>query len=76
MDPPAYAEAIRAARKLFDFAENVGYRCNLLDIGGGFPGDNNTDITEVVLNFLFYFSSIVNLINLIMIYFLNGRLHP
>lgn len=47
MDPPAYAKAIQAARKLFDFAEQFGYNFNLLDIGGGFPGDTNTDIKEV-----------------------------
>lgn len=47
MDPPVYAKAIQAARKLFDFAETLGYHFNLLDIGGGFPGDTNTDIKEV-----------------------------
>lgn len=47
MDPPVYAKAIQAARKLFDFAESVGYHFQLLDIGGGFPGDNDTDIKEV-----------------------------
>lgn len=47
MDPPVYAKAIQAARKLFDFAKGVGYEFNLLDIGGGFPGDKGTDISEV-----------------------------
>lgn len=47
MDPPVYAKAIKMARKLFDFAENFGYHFKLLDIGGGFPGDNDTDIKEV-----------------------------
>lgn len=47
MDPPAYAKAIHAAKNLFDFAATVGFRFNLLDIGGGFPGDNNTNIREV-----------------------------
>lgn len=46
-DVPIYAEAICAARKLFDFAESVGYNFHLLDIGGGFPGDKNTDIRPV-----------------------------
>lgn len=46
-DPPVYAKAIQTSRKLFDYAEGVGYQFNLLDIGGGFPGDNNTDIKEV-----------------------------
>lgn len=46
-DPPIFAKAIYAARKLFHFAETVGYKFNLLDIGGGFPGDKDTDINEV-----------------------------
>lgn len=49
MDAPIYGKAIKIARKLFDFAENVGYEFKLLDIGGGFPGDTNTDIKEVKL---------------------------
>lgn len=47
MEPSIFAEALEAARKLFDFAESVGYHFNLVDIGGGFPGRNNTNITEV-----------------------------
>lgn len=35
-----YGEAIQVARNLFDFAESVGYHFTLLDIGGGFPGEN------------------------------------
>lgn len=31
--------AIRDSRKVFDMAREVGYEMNLLDIGGGFPGD-------------------------------------
>lgn len=46
-DSPIYSKAILAAKKLFDFGETVGYNFNLLDIGGGFPGDTNTDIHEV-----------------------------
>lgn len=46
-DIPIYAEAISTARKLFDFAESVGYNLRLLDIGGGFPGDKDTDIAPV-----------------------------
>lgn len=49
MDAPVYAKAIHAAKKLFDFAESVGYQFTLLDIGGGFPGDNDTSISEVWL---------------------------
>lgn len=46
-DIPIYGEAIATARKLFDFAESVGFNLRLLDIGGGFPGDRNTDIAPV-----------------------------
>lgn len=46
-DPPVFAKAIHSARKLFDFAEKVGYNFTLLDIGGGFPGDKGTDIKEI-----------------------------
>lgn len=46
-DPSVYAKAIEAARKLFDFAETIGYHFKLLDIGGGFPGLNYTGIDEV-----------------------------
>lgn len=51
LDPPVYGKAIQAARKLFDFAQSIGYHFNLLDIGGGFPGETNTDITEVPIYF-------------------------
>lgn len=46
-DPSIYDEAIQTARNLFDFAKIVGYRFNLLDIGGGFPGENCIEINEV-----------------------------
>lgn len=47
MDYPVYAKAIYAARQLFDFAMEVGFEFHLLDIGGGFPGDNDTEIAPV-----------------------------
>ncbi|XP_063696444.1 ornithine decarboxylase 1-like [Culicoides brevitarsis] len=40
-DYPIYYKAIKIARDLFDFALTLGYEFKLLDIGGGFPGDNN-----------------------------------
>lgn len=46
-DPLVFGEAIEAARKLFDFAEGIGYQFELLDIGGGFPGDNHTKFKKV-----------------------------
>lgn len=47
MDALAFEQAIEASKKLFNFAETVGYHFNFLDIGGGFPGKNHTDIEEV-----------------------------
>lgn len=40
-DYPIYHKAIKIAKDLFDYAATIGYEFNLLDIGGGFPGDNN-----------------------------------
>ncbi|KFB49766.1 AGAP011806-PA-like protein [Anopheles sinensis] len=34
-----YYDAVKMARNLFDYAKSIGYELNLLDIGGGFPGD-------------------------------------
>lgn len=46
-DFPIYYKAISYARDLFDYAQTLGYELNLLDIGGGFPGDAGTSIDEV-----------------------------
>lgn len=46
-DGSTFSKAILNARKLFNFAEQIGFRFNLLDIGGGFPGDKNSDINKV-----------------------------
>lgn len=42
-----FNRAISTARKIFDFANELGFKFNLLDIGGGFPGDRGTSIDEV-----------------------------
>ncbi|XP_058129359.1 ornithine decarboxylase 1-like [Anopheles ziemanni] len=34
-----YYDAVKMSRDLFDYAKSIGYELNLLDIGGGFPGD-------------------------------------
>lgn len=47
MDYPVYGKAIYAARQLFDFALENGFEFHFLDIGGGFPGDNDTSIEPV-----------------------------
>ncbi|KFB49768.1 AGAP011806-PA-like protein [Anopheles sinensis] len=39
-----YYDAVKMARSLFDYAKSIGYELNLLDIGGGFPGDRNKPI--------------------------------
>lgn len=52
-DFPAYDRAISASRKLFDYGQKLGFQMRLLDIGGGFPGDDDDS-----------FKKIVNIINL------------
>ncbi|RZC39964.1 ornithine decarboxylase 1-like, partial [Asbolus verrucosus] len=42
-----FKRAIAAARDVFDFAATLGYGFDLLDVGGGFPGDHGTSIDEV-----------------------------
>jgi len=37
----AYLDALERARSVFDTAENLGIKMSVLDIGGGFPGDDN-----------------------------------
>lgn len=63
MDPPVYAKAIHSARKLFDFAQSVGFEFNFLDLGGGFPGDKGTTIKEVLVNFRYLDHSNCGVIN-------------
>lgn len=46
-DYPVYYKAIGICKDLFDKAESLGFSMTLLDIGGGFPGDNNKNIDEV-----------------------------
>lgn len=49
-DPPVFMRAIASARLLFDYAaRELGYDFNLLDIGGGFPGNVGTSISEVLM---------------------------
>ncbi|XP_058460147.1 ornithine decarboxylase 1-like [Malaya genurostris] len=48
-DFPIYFKAISYARDLFDYAKTFGYEMNLLDIGGGFPGEKGTIIDEVAM---------------------------
>jgi len=41
----SYVDAVRLARTVFDLAENEGYSLSLLDIGGGFPGENTVTLS-------------------------------
>ncbi|KII71439.1 Ornithine decarboxylase [Thelohanellus kitauei] len=42
-DPQAYSDAIFLAREVFGLAESMGIKMSLLDIGGGFPGNIDTE---------------------------------
>lgn len=44
-DSDAYNKSIQTCRLIFDMGEELGHRMNLLDIGGGFPGDNSGKIS-------------------------------
>jgi ornithine decarboxylase len=36
---------VQDARRAFDMAASVGYTMNLLDLGGGFPGNDRSPVT-------------------------------
>lgn len=46
-DPPVFRKAIAASKQIFDLAEEYGYKLNILDIGGGYPGDRGTSLDRV-----------------------------
>lgn len=46
-DYPIYFKAIGICKDLFNEAEALGFDMTLLDIGGGFPGDNDKTIDDV-----------------------------
>ncbi|EDV20647.1 uncharacterized protein TRIADDRAFT_60902 [Trichoplax adhaerens] len=45
--PDAYAKAIEKSRRVFDIAKGLGMKFNLLDIGGGYPGQINELFTNI-----------------------------
>jgi len=45
-DSSAFHGAIAAARHVFDVASTMGYTFNLLDIGGGYPGEMDDSINK------------------------------
>jgi ornithine decarboxylase len=51
-DFPIYHKAIGMCKDLFEKGAALGFNMSLLDIGGGFPGDNdkNIDVVSVVVN--------------------------
>ncbi|KAM7342312.1 ornithine decarboxylase 1-like [Cochliomyia hominivorax] len=51
----AYDRAISLAKKLFEFGVSLGYKMYLLDIGGGFPGNDDEKFSEASRS-LFFFS--------------------
>lgn len=43
MTPATFSESIQNARRLFDYArDNFGIRMHLLDLGGGYPGNSDS----------------------------------
>lgn len=46
-DAPVFRKAISTARDLFDYGATLGFNMHLLDLGGGYPGDKGTDISEI-----------------------------
>jgi ornithine decarboxylase len=44
-DPAAFPAAIASARTVFDMGEKAGFQFDLLDIGGGFPGQKSSKIS-------------------------------
>lgn len=43
-DPKAYEQCISDARLVFEMASEFGYKMWLLDIGGGFPGTDDSRV--------------------------------
>jgi diaminopimelate decarboxylase len=41
-DSRSYYNSIKRSREVFDIAKKFDYNCNILDIGGGFPGSSQT----------------------------------
>ncbi|KDR16679.1 Ornithine decarboxylase, partial [Zootermopsis nevadensis] len=46
-DPAAFYQAISSAKMVFDIGTTLGYNFDLLDIGGGYPGNKGTSIDEI-----------------------------
>lgn len=46
-DPPVFRRAIAAARDLFDLGVELGFPMEVLDLGGGYPGNRGSSIEKV-----------------------------
>jgi len=46
-DPPVFQRAIACARQVFDLAFECGFSPYLLDIGGGFPGEDGSSLDDL-----------------------------
>jgi diaminopimelate decarboxylase len=44
-DAEAYGAAVMSARTVFDMAQEQGFHFDLLDIGGGFPGQTSAKLS-------------------------------
>ena len=49
-DSARYEAALKDARELFDLGKNYGFDMNILDIGGGFPGETHSVWNPEVLD--------------------------
>jgi len=54
MTSKAFVDAIQNARTIMNYGIKLGFKMNLLDIGGGFPGNTGTED---------YFSEIAQAVN-------------
>jgi ornithine decarboxylase len=47
-NPKQYYEAIELCKYAFDVADKIGFKFNILDVGGGFSGLSNTDSIKLL----------------------------
>jgi len=48
--PRSFYSAIEDTRKAYDIAKKMGIEMNIIDIGGGYPGDNKQKFEEIAQN--------------------------
>lgn len=46
-EPSVFKSAIQSCRQVYDMALELGFNLSLVDIGGGFPGDNDDNFLEM-----------------------------